>query len=677
MAGKLVQLNEAAEMLGISPDELIKLRQRNEIHGYRDGASWKFKIEEVQRVAEERGIEVPGLRPPSDLDMAIEGSSINLTSSSLGLAGDLGLKGEGSGDLAGKKEASRRSRKKEEVLDLGEELELAEEEAKPVGKAPAKDASKGKVTGKGKEEPKAKRPAETKASQKPAAKPAPADDIDELMSDVIKDEDSDDDLGSILVSEEELGHSGETTASTIIGKRITPPADDSDILLGEEAVTDSNLEISSDALGSDIQLVTGGSDALASDSDLAGGSDTGVGSELQLDSSAAKGSGINLVAGESHAMTPGEELELGGDTGIGSDVELVPDVEGSGVNLIAGGSDALSKGSDVLTDELKTGSSTGGGSGTGKLTADGAAVVADEDLELALDGDLALTDDEEISLDESKAGQAEVTFDDADLQLDDGHSPESSGIMAGGGKGDLAELSADTGTGSDVGSDISIEPEEDDMEMLTAGSAAGSDLTLGAESGINLSPTDSGLSLEEEPLDLGGSSVEQLELPEDEDMISLEEPADQDAATQLKADDEFLLTPVEEAEDESSGSQVIALEDSEVYADADAQTMLGGMGEAGAGALVAEDDFMLTPAQPGAAGMTAQPIAAGLAHAPALPEAKYSVWNVLSLLVILLLLATTGTMMVDLMRNLWEYDQPATASTSLMDTIIKAINLQP
>ena len=60
----------------------------------------------------------------------------------------------------------------------------------------------------------------------------------------------------------------------------------------------------------------------------------------------------------------------------------------------------------------------------------------------------------------------------------------------------------------------------------------------------------------EQPLELGGSAVELLELGE----------ADMAGATQLKSDDDFLLTPVQEdvVPDESdSGSQVIALDSEE------------------------------------------------------------------------------------------------------------------
>ena len=56
MAGKFVDLNEAAQLLGLSQDELIEARSSGELHGYRDGASWKFKPEEIERFASERGL---------------------------------------------------------------------------------------------------------------------------------------------------------------------------------------------------------------------------------------------------------------------------------------------------------------------------------------------------------------------------------------------------------------------------------------------------------------------------------------------------------------------------------------------------------------------------------------------------------------------------------------------
>ena len=50
MAQKFVSLEEAAQMLGVTKERLGELREAGKIHGYRDGVSWKFKEEEVERV---------------------------------------------------------------------------------------------------------------------------------------------------------------------------------------------------------------------------------------------------------------------------------------------------------------------------------------------------------------------------------------------------------------------------------------------------------------------------------------------------------------------------------------------------------------------------------------------------------------------------------------------------
>src|SRR5438045_7285395 len=57
MAGKFVDLNEAAKMIGVSSEALVEMRSKGTIFGYRDGASWKFKVDEVERVNRERGVE--------------------------------------------------------------------------------------------------------------------------------------------------------------------------------------------------------------------------------------------------------------------------------------------------------------------------------------------------------------------------------------------------------------------------------------------------------------------------------------------------------------------------------------------------------------------------------------------------------------------------------------------
>ncbi len=177
---------------------------------------------------------------------------------------------------------------------------------------------------------------------------------------------------------------------------------------------------------------------------------------------------------------------------------------------------------------------------------------------------------------------------------------------------------------------------------MLGGSGPGSDVTRSAsDSGISLlDPTDSGLSLETSDLQLGGSAVESLELGED-DMITLEEQAgDPDSATQLKADDDFLLTPLEEAsgEESDSGSQVIAL-DADVEFDESAATMLGSA--SGLSGVTALDEDFGEPLGAGAGDLGAAP---GLAPSPAMaavaagPDITFSAWNIGLLAICLLFL---------------------------------------
>src|SRR5436853_4957377 len=57
MAGKFVDLAEAAKMIGVASEALVDMRSKGSIFGYRDGASWKFKVDEVERVIRERGVD--------------------------------------------------------------------------------------------------------------------------------------------------------------------------------------------------------------------------------------------------------------------------------------------------------------------------------------------------------------------------------------------------------------------------------------------------------------------------------------------------------------------------------------------------------------------------------------------------------------------------------------------
>ena len=240
-----------------------------------------------------------------------------------------------------------------------------------------------------------------------------------------------------------------------------------------------------------------------------------------------------------------------------------------------------------------------------------------------------------------------------------------------------------------------VRDKHQDDDVVLGGSGTGSDVTIGGDSGISLvDPSDSGLSLEE-PLELAGGDDDSLELGED-DMLTFSDSAsdssDTEAPTELKADDEFLLTPLEESgeEDSESGSQVIALDTGSSAASDAAPTMLGsGTGGGGVAAML-DEDFGGAGAGLGvAAAAGAAPAAApGESHAaftesgmpmaggaeyPSIPEAPYNALQVTSLAICVMLLLLTGFMAFDMVRNMWSWNGPYSISSSMMDSIVNAI----
>jgi hypothetical protein len=172
-------------------------------------------------------------------------------------------------------------------------------------------------------------------------------------------------------------------------------------------------------------------------------------------------------------------------------------------------------------------------------------------------------------------------------------------------------------------------------------------------------------------MELVGSNIESLELPEDDEVIALDhDAADPDEATQLGSED-FQLGPRGEAiDDESdSGSQVIALEDSEAF-DQDAATMLGQQGGALEPAFEPVDGGISGPH-----GMAGQgPGQTVYVQVPTV-ETPYSIWNVLSLMAIVMLLSLGTMMMVDLMLNMWSFNDSNSITAGIMDAVISTFNM--
>lgn len=324
--------------------------------------------------------------------------------------------------------------------------------------------------------------------------------------------------------------------------------------------------------------------------------------------------------------------------------------------------------------------------GTSKNLADedsGALRLSDSD-DLLAEDDNVLDGDEELSFGSSSLSLASEsskklgggTGDLLDDEPENTGSPSDTGKMLGGGDSDELlmqeedlfsdELSLADSASFEDSAELSSDFEDSDLILEDSNSSSEIELGSGV-SGINLSANESGIAFDE-PLELGGSDIDSLEIPEDDDMIVLEDAADADSATMMQEDD-FNLTPLEASmdDDDSSGSQVIALEDSEIYADDSAATILGD-----------SDDFSAQPALLDDSagfgggfdsGMGYQDPALGGEMMPGgvavMPEAPYSIAQIVSLAATALLLTTGGMVAYNVAQNMWMPEDQVIGSSVL------------
>ncbi len=437
-----------------------------------------------------------------------------------------------------------------------------------------------------------------------------------------------DDLELSLMDDDELDTpSPETAGGSDLDIEIGD--DDTDAVPGEKDLVADGLD----------DTVTASDDlALAEDSVEPGPSDSILLSEETLGESVT-GSPSTII-GKDKLGSDDDDLELSLEDPDDDDPKLSP---------AAGASDVLSSGvagSGVL-DELE--GNTGGTSAFKDL---------DElEIDLAAESSPALAD-QQAAADEPAGNKG-----DSDLTIG-----ELGGATAGSGAG--SEIELDTGDSGD----IELAGGDDDLILSDGGE---SDLTLDSgDSGINLiSPSDSGLALDDIPLEMGGSAIlSSLSLEGSDPEISLigddtpsgidNEASGADSVAELQTDDDFQLTPLSEgsADEGDSSSQVIALDaeiddfseeaavlDDDDFVEEDADVALGG-------------DFAAAPANELEVGYA--PVAA------AGPETPYSVANILGLGSSMVLLILAGTMMLDMMRNIWSWDESFALNSALMDAIL-------
>ena len=360
-------------------------------------------------------------------------------------------------------------------------------------------------------------------------------------------------------------------------------------------------------------------------------------------------------AGEVHGFRDGSSWKF-------KPQELERFAEERGVSLDAGDN------FDDLLDDLDI----DGGGGSSVLVSDEALGAGQESLSSTIIGENsagAADSDLRLVPAEDEGDDISLDDDDDDLQLEPLADSTGSDLTLDDADDDELSLEPATGTGELGAASDELDLDGLDDDDLTVDIGGGSDVTLGTgDSGINLaSPADSGLSLEEEPLEIG-SSASGLELPEDDEVISLGAEAGPDDATQLKQEDEFLLSADEtddDGGDDSSGSQVIDLEDSAAFEDSGDGA---GLTPAGGG-LEAELQSQAGGVDPSMGLGQPAPTYGGS------PETPYSIWNVAALMFILLLLSVSGIVMIDLIRSLYTWEGESTISSGLASAIASLMKM--
>ena len=421
-----------------------------------------------------------------------------------------------------------------------------------------------------------------------------------------------------------------------------------------------------------------------SDIDLGSGLSLDLDRDLEGKPAAASGLDLDLSEGD---ILPGPASDLNLD-----DIEepTVPAMSGDESDEVLGADDddeLLNLSDSILLSEKSLGGTLGRPPSTiiGKADLD-----PDGDLDLTLRGDnestaisdvklatsdvLSGVDDDSLDLEPSGMsdnfqGLAEV---EVDLEAESSrvHSPgptkgkgagraqaapasdldlavSDSSVMGASSDIGLAGSSAGAGTGAGLTglSALELAGDDDDDQVL----GEGSDITLSAaSSGINIiSPSDSGLSLDEvalssaslsSPLDLGEDvTLEPLELSDDE----------------MEGDEPFQLTPLGEGEDdEKDSSQIIALDD--IGEEETAGVVFHAEEEAGG----MRDDFGTVGLTPGAAVMAV----------PA-EDVAISGWVFGLLTCGVLLLLVCGMMMFDLVRNIWSWDGVSPLNSTLLEVV--------
>lgn len=417
MSKKYLTLDEAASMLSVAPDELIRMRERGDIRGFADRGTWKFKHDDVETLVRSRQADSNPEVPLFDAD---ESDDIGL-----GPESDLALSSAEGGDESASSDVGEQPTViRRDALNESDEHLLLEDEGVEQGDPLMDSDSDVRLVG------------------------GPEVDLDFDSDSDVKlvgmDSDSDVPLEGTSPEFEVSGEGSDSDVQLVGDEDSLDSGDEDSVLIGSDADDESLLkiddEISLNDSDSDVQLIADDSDsgdvsivddedAIAIDFDedrtsqgsvladesgisLGGDSSLMLGAESGISLEGPSDSGIALDAGDDEGIT----LALDDDSGISIDAG------DSGISLESVGDSGIS-----LEDDSHSG------------TIPMMEIVSDEDevdqtqLEIpslddadsAYDLQMEESGDETEVLDLQEAGEIDSDFDDAEFDLDDADTFDS------------------------------------------------------------------------------------------------------------------------------------------------------------------------------------------------------------------------------------------------------------
>jgi len=406
----------------------------------------------------------------------------------------------------------------------------------------------------------------------------------------------------------------------------------------------------------------------------------------------------------------GDSDELG--LSLDDDLGLPGEAPGAAADLAATPADGFSLSDDDLSlsvdDDLSLSSADAaplaGEPKLGGLSDDDLSLSADDDLklgdDLSLSGDddlgqlslasgddLSLDDDDDLSLAASDAAEpapAPAAASASSVAMDDSFELAPGGADAAE-VDPYAALAAEAGDDDDdisLGDEISLSDDlalgDDELLGLAddAPKSKSSELTLNTgDSDIELLSDADSAELKlggDDPLGLDDGDALSSDLDDDQLILSDDSRAMSPDPTPLSSAEDFQLTPFSEVEGEpsESGSQVIALDSGEDFAD-----MGGALAASGEPAMASmlEEDMGTGPAGGLAVGGLQPTGAVGSSALAA--EAPWGGLEMTFLIMGALLMLVTGMMMFDLMRNLGAWGSPMSVNKTLMDTVLGMLGM--